>query len=99
MAPLAINLAKHDQERLTRLALRYGLSLPELSRRILTEVISDFPAESFSDYESPKALKASYRRALHDWPPAKRLPLIPQPTLSIYLRLEDKPRCRGKEQR
>ena len=49
------------------LALRFGLSLPEFSRRILEEVPSDIQEESFSDYEDSKELKASFSRALRDW--------------------------------
>ena len=64
---ITIALPKQDRERLTRLALRYGLSLPEFSRRVLREMSSDIGEESFSDYESPSRLKASFQRALRDW--------------------------------
>lgn len=67
MSSISISLPKEKRERLTRLALRYGLSLPEFSRRILEEVSSDIPEESLSDYENPKELKASVNRALRDW--------------------------------
>lgn len=65
--PLTISFSKKEEERLGRLALRYGLSLPEFSRRILTELISEIPEESFDDYENPTALRASFQRALRDW--------------------------------
>lgn len=67
MNVLTILLPKKEKERLSRLALRYGLSLPEFSRRILEEVASDIPEESFEDYDNPKRLKDSFKRALRDW--------------------------------
>ena len=66
MSILSIPLPKQKQEQLTRLALRYGLSLPEFSRRVLEELSSDIPEESFDDYENPKELKASFNRAMRD---------------------------------
>lgn len=65
--PLTISFSKKERERLGRLALRYGLSLPEFSRRILTELNSEIAEESFDDYENPKELRASFGRALRDW--------------------------------
>ena len=67
MSTLSVSLPKQEQERLRRLALRYGLSLPGFVQRILKEVASDIPEESFEDYENPKELKASFHRALRDW--------------------------------
>ena len=67
MTSVTIKLPKSERERLTRLALRYGLSLPELSRRILQEVASDIPEESFDDYENPEELRASFNQALRDY--------------------------------
>ena len=64
---ISIVLPRDEKERLSRLALRYGLSLPEFSRRILQEVASEIPAESFDDYEHPARLRASFKRALRDW--------------------------------
>ena len=67
MSALTINLPKKDREHLEHLALQYGLSLPEFSRKVLSELSSNIPEESFDDYEHPDRLKASYRRALKDW--------------------------------
>ena len=64
---ISIPLPKSERERLSRLALRYGLSLPEFSRRVLQELVSEIPEESFEDYENPKELQASFSRALRDW--------------------------------
>ena len=64
---VTIKLPKREKERLVRLAMRYGFSLPEFSRRILGELTENFPEESFTDYYNPKALKTSLKRALRDW--------------------------------
>jgi hypothetical protein len=82
---LSIPITRQEKERLSRLALRYGLSLPEFSRHILRELatktvgfwrrggsratneVAQVPEESFEDYERPRALKASFARALKDW--------------------------------
>lgn len=64
---ITIPMPKKEKERLNRLALRYGFSLAEFSRRLLEEIHSDIPEESFRDYENPRRLRASFGRALHDW--------------------------------
>ncbi len=64
---LTIALPKKEKERLTRLALNYGLSLPEFSRLVLQGMTSEIPVESLSEYENPRALKASLARAFRDW--------------------------------
>ena len=64
---ISIALPRDEKERLSRLALRYGLSLPEFSLRILQEVASEIPEESINEYEHPARLKASFKRALRDW--------------------------------
>ena len=64
---LIISLPRQEKERLSRLALRYGLSLSEFSKKVLEEIISEFPEESFQDYEKPKALRASFSRALREY--------------------------------
>lgn len=63
---LTIQLKKREKDDLNRLALRYGLSLPEFGRCILTELRETFPKETFEDYENSKALKASFGRAMKD---------------------------------
>ena len=54
-------------KRLSGLALRYGLSLPEFTRKVLVELEEAFPRESFDDYDNPDELRASFNRALSDW--------------------------------
>ena len=67
MATISINLPRAEKNRLEHLALSYGLSLSELSRRIFEELRAKIYEESFNDYESPKSLKASFARGLSDW--------------------------------
>ena len=64
---LTIKLNQTEMKRLSRLALRYGLSLPEFTRKVLVELEEPFPHESFEDYENAGALKDSFERALSDW--------------------------------
>ena len=64
---LTIKLNQSEMKRLSRLALRYGLSLPEFTRKVLVELEEAFPHESFEDYEDAEALKASLERAVSDW--------------------------------
>ena len=61
---LTIAFEKKEKERLSRVAMSFGLSLPEFSRRVLTELEMAFPTESFNDYENSKAVKASFNKAL-----------------------------------
>lgn len=63
---LTVTLPKADRERLTRLALSYGLSLKEFSRRILSEISSDIAQESFREYTNSNALKRSFRQAMKE---------------------------------
>jgi hypothetical protein len=64
---LTIKLNQTEMKRLSRLALRYGLSLPEFTRKVLVELEEAFPHESFEDYKNAGALKDSFARALSDW--------------------------------
>lgn len=67
MTRLTIPLPKKDKDRLTRLAVRYGFSLPEFTAVILTQLPDEIPTESFDDYDNPHELKTSFVRALKDW--------------------------------
>jgi hypothetical protein len=64
---LTIKLNQTEMKRLSRLALRYGLSLPEFARKVLAELNEAFPDESFADYQDAEGLKSSFERALSDW--------------------------------
>lgn len=67
MTTLTIPLPKKDEERLRHFALLYGFSLSEFSQKILQELASEIPEESFANYERPEQLKISLNRALRDW--------------------------------
>ena len=64
---LTIKLNQTEMKLLSRLALRYGLSLPELTRKVLAELEESFPHESLQDYDDAEGLKASFERALSVW--------------------------------
>jgi hypothetical protein len=64
---ITISLPKKEKSRLSNLALRYGFSLPEFAGRILKEISSDIPEESWSEYKNPKSLKTSLSRSLSDY--------------------------------
>lgn len=64
---ISFTLSKKEHERLTRLALHYGLSLSKFSRLILQELASEIPQESFDEYEYPARVRASFTRALRDY--------------------------------
>ena len=67
MKTLSINLTEKTREKLRRLALQYGFSLQEFSARILEELSSEFPEESLANYQHPKRLRASLKRAMADF--------------------------------
>ncbi len=67
MQTLTITLQKLEKEKLSKLALRYGLSLPEFSRQVLVQLNDSFEKESFADYKNSKKLKSSFQRALKDF--------------------------------
>ncbi|MDX6383493.1 MAG: hypothetical protein QOK48_1066 [Blastocatellia bacterium] len=64
---LTVKLNQTEMKRLSRLALRYGLSLPEFTRKVLVELEDAFPPDSFEDYEDAAALRTSFKQALIDW--------------------------------
>ncbi len=66
-----IKLSLKEKKRLNSLALSYGLSLPELSRYVLTELASKIPEESWFDYKNHSELRASFSRALFEWKKGK----------------------------
>lgn len=78
---LTITLPKQEKERLNRLALVYGLSMDELSRRIIAEAtrtVLEIPEESLEEYENADDIRRSLRRALRDERRGKLLHSLPQ---------------------
>jgi hypothetical protein len=64
---LTIKLNQSEMKRLSRLALRYGLSLPEFTRTVLVELEETLPEDSFENYDNAEQLRASFDRALSEW--------------------------------
>ncbi len=67
MTTLTIPLKKEEKERLSRLALQYGLRLSDFSRHVLTKLSSDIPEESIDEYKSPRRIRTDLRRAMKDY--------------------------------
>ena len=79
-ASLTIALPKREKERLSQLALLYGLSLDELSRRIIaeaTQTLLQIPEESIEEYENADEIRRSLRRALQHERQGKILQELP----------------------
>ena len=67
MNSINIKFKKSEKEKLSRLAMRYGLSLPELAKRVLQEVREEFELESVHDYKNPKEILKDIDGALSDY--------------------------------
>jgi hypothetical protein len=68
---VTVKLPKKEAERLTKIALNYGLSLPEFSRYVLENISTGIPEESFNNYKNPKKMRESFSRALKDYETGK----------------------------
>lgn len=64
---ITIPLSKQESNRLSGLAIQYGLSLQEFASKVLRELSSEFPEEFWSDYVNAKELKTSFKRAVSDY--------------------------------
>ena len=64
---ITINLPLRQKEKLTRIALRYGLSLQDLTRHILEEITTGIGEESLSEYAHPARIRRSLKNALKEW--------------------------------
>ena len=67
MTTINIKIKESEKAKLSRIALRYGLSLSELARRVLEEVREEFELESINDYKNPKEVLKDIDRALLDY--------------------------------
>ena len=68
---LTVQFTKKEAQKLKRLAIRYGLSLDEFVKLVLKELFLKFPEDSFNNYQNPKKLKASFKKALKEWKEGK----------------------------
>lgn len=67
MNTITIKVTKSEREKLSRIALRYGLSLQELAKKALEEVSEEFGIESLSDYKNPAGVKRTFQKALKEY--------------------------------
>lgn len=67
MNTITVKMKKSEKEKLSRIALRYGLALPELARRVLEEIREEFELESITDYKNPKKLLKDIDEAMRDY--------------------------------
>jgi hypothetical protein len=68
---ITISLPQKEKSRLSTLALRYGFSLSEFAGRILKEISSDIPEESWNEYKNPKTLKVFVAQSISEYKQGK----------------------------
>lgn len=71
MTTITIPLPRQEKDRLIKIASNFGLSVAELSRRVLEELSNTLPIETIKGYTNPIVLKSSLRHALKDWKDGK----------------------------
>lgn len=67
MNTITIKVTKLEREKLNRIALRYGLSLQELAKKVLEEVREEIEVESLNDYKNPTGVKRAFQKALKEY--------------------------------
>ncbi len=67
MNTITVKIKKSEQDRLNNIALRYGLSLPDLATKVLAQVREQFELESLNDYDNPAEIKKALKSALNDY--------------------------------
>lgn len=67
ISSITISLPKQEKNKLTKIAGNLGISVSELSRRVLAELNSMLPIETIREYANPVSLKTSLRHAMKDW--------------------------------
>lgn len=67
MNTINIKLNNAEKQRLSAIAMRYGLTLPDLAKKVLQEVKEQFELESLNEYENPSKIKKSIKTALLDY--------------------------------
>ncbi|MEK7146801.1 MAG: hypothetical protein AAB772_00935 [Patescibacteria group bacterium] len=67
MSKVLIELKNKDEEKLSRLAIRYGISIEEFINKLIKELSSEIPEESLSEYKNPKKIKNSLKRSLSEY--------------------------------
>lgn len=67
MTTVTIQLPKQEKNRLSRLAIQYGFSLHEFLSKVIQEISSEIPEESWNEYLNPKNLQQSFLKAIKDY--------------------------------
>ena len=67
MNTITVKVKNSEKERLSAIAMRYGLTLPELAKKVLSEVREQFELESLNDYENPAEIRKALKSALSDY--------------------------------
>ncbi|MBU1160168.1 hypothetical protein KKD04_03260 [Patescibacteria group bacterium] len=67
MTNITIQIPKQEKNRLSRLAIQYGFSLQEFLTRIVQEISSEIPGESWNEYLDHKKLQQSFIKAIKDY--------------------------------
>ncbi|HAZ28265.1 MAG TPA: hypothetical protein DCY48_00625 [Candidatus Magasanikbacteria bacterium] len=73
---IIISLSKQEHAELKNIALSFGFSLSEFSSRLLQQFLRELPKESLNDFEHPKALTRSLKRALQEYKHGKLAPKL-----------------------
>ncbi len=67
MTAINIKLNSSEKQRLSAIAMRYGLTLPDLAKKVLQEIKEQFELESLDEYENPTKVKRAIKTALADY--------------------------------
>lgn len=73
MNTINIKLNNSEKQRLSAIAMRYGLTLPELTKKILQQIREQFKTESLDEYKNPEKVAKAIKTALGDYKKGKFL--------------------------
>ncbi len=73
MTSINIKLNNSEKQRLSAIAMRYGLTLPDLAKKVLQEVKEQFELESLDEYENPNKVSKAIKTALREYKKGKFL--------------------------
>ncbi len=71
MTTINIKLNNSEKQRLSAIAMRYGLTLPDLAKKVLEELKGQFELESIHEYENPSKVAKAVKIALQDYKKGK----------------------------
>ncbi len=67
MTTINVKLNNAEKQRLSAIAMHYGLTLPDLAKKVLQEVKEQFELESLEEYENPVKIRRTIKTALSDY--------------------------------